>query len=117
MTVNIKRGDIAMAKLTGEYSAQSGYRPVLIMQNDVGNKFSPTTIIVPITSEIKKTNMPTHEVIRTVDASGLKYDSMVLCEQLTTIDKRKLNNVVGRIENQMVMNNISKACACAIALG
>lgn len=117
MTINIKRGDIAMANLTGEYSAQSGYRPVLIMQNDIGNKYSPTTIIVPLTSEIKKENMPTHEVIKTDDATGLKCNSMVLCEQLTTIDKRKLNNIVGKVNNQTVMNNISRACACAIALG
>jgi mRNA interferase MazF len=116
MITDIKRGDIIMANLKGEGSEQKGCRPVLIMQNNVGNKYSPTTIIVPITSKIRKLNMPTHKIIKVSEATGLRCDSMAECEQLTTIDKRKLSNKVGRVESDSLMKDIAVACACAIAL-
>lgn len=112
----IKRGDIVMAELQGEYSVQGGYRPVIIVQNDKGNKFSPTTIIVPLTSKMNKTNLPTHEIISTRDASGLSVDSVALCEQIITIDKRKIVKLVGKIKNDFVMKNISRACCISLNL-
>lgn len=112
--IDIKRGDIVMAKLTPELCVQGGMRPVLIMQNDIGNKYSPTTIIVPLTSELKKTNIPTHEVIEKKDAPGLSVDSMALCEQIRTIDKRKIKEKIGRISTGQVLDNVSRACRISL---
>lgn len=98
MTTNnttIKQGDIYYADLSGnKFSEQGNIRPVLIIQNNIGNKYSPTTIIVPLTTEIKKANMPTHAVIEK-NGTGLQHDSMALCEQVRTIDKRRLKDRVG----------------------
>lgn len=71
-------------------SEQGGIRPVIVIQNDVGNKFSPTVIVLPITSEIKKENLPTHYVLHKMNKNGLDVDSMVLAEQIRVIDKSRL---------------------------
>ena len=81
-------------------SEQGGIRPVIIIQNDVGNKFSPTVIVLPITSEIKKKSMPTHCVLHKTDRNGLEMDSMVLAEQIRVIDK------IGYLDNIKEQNDV-----------
>lgn len=97
----IYRGEIYYADLgTTTGSEQGGIRPVLILQNDVGNKYSPTTIIATITSKTKKGNMPTHITLHKSDMNGLKCDSMVALEQIRTIDKQRLKDRVGHINEE-----------------
>ena len=99
----VKRGDIYYADLRPVVgSEQGGVRPVLIVQNDIGNKFSPTTIVVPLTTRNKKSNVPTHSEIHKDINNGLKEDSIALCEQLRTIDKERLKNKVGSVDNDTV---------------
>ena len=114
--MNIKRGDIIMIQLHNDGSIQGGYRPCVIVQNDIGNKFSPTTIVVPLTKELKKTNLPTHEVVKREDANGLKLNSMGLCEQIITINKSSIIKKVGQVTNNMTMHNIMKACSISLGL-
>ena len=93
--MNIKRGDIFYADLSPVVgSEQGGVRPVLIVQNDVGNRFSPTVIAAAITSQQEKAKLPTHIQLGTVN-SGLLKDSVVLLEQIRTIDKRRLKEKNG----------------------
>ena len=88
--MNIKRGDIYYADLSPVVgSEQGGVRPVLIVQNDVGNRFSPTVIAAAITSQQSKANLPTHIQLG-ADSSGLSKNSVVLLEQIRTIDKKRL---------------------------
>lgn len=112
--MDIRRGDIIMVHFYGNGNIQNGYRPAVIVQNNIGNRFSPTTIVAPITSEIKKTNLPTHEVIKREDTNGLRFDSMALCEQLITINKSDINKKIGKITNENTMRNISKACSISL---
>ena len=95
----IKRGDIFFANLSPvEGSEQGGHRPVLIISNNQGNKFSPTVIIAIITSINKKVELPTHYILS--DDCGLKYQSMVECEQIRTIDRKRLCNYIGKINKK-----------------
>ncbi len=100
--MNIKRGDIYYADLSPVIgSEQGGIRPVLIVQNDVGNRFSPTVIAAAITSQQTKAKLPTHIAIG-AQTSGLSKDSVVLLEQVRTIDKRRLKEKMGTVsENSM----------------
>lgn len=96
----IKRGEIYYADLSPVVgSEQGGVRPVLIIQNDVGNKFSPTVIVAAITSQLSKAKIPTH-----VELSAREYklpkDSVVLLEQIRTIDKRRLKEKISVLDNQ-----------------
>jgi len=102
--VNIRRGDIYYADLSPVVgSEQGGIRPVLIVQNDIGNRFSPTVIAAAITSQRAKANLPTHISLSAVD-SGLSRDSIVLLEQVRTIDKHRLKERMGRLDpNAMEM--------------
>ena len=94
----IKRGEIYYADISPTIgSEQGGNRPVLILQNDVGNRYSPTTIVAPITSKKVHRNFPTHVQIQ---ADGLYFRSVVLLEQIRTIDKCRLGSYVGRLEPQ-----------------
>lgn len=94
----IKRGEIYYAELSPVIgSEQGGNRPVIILQNDKGNYHSNTTIVAAITSELDKTHLPTH-IIFTTD--GMKKKSMVLLEQIRTIDKSRLGNYVGTVDNK-----------------
>lgn len=104
--MNIKRGDIFYADLSPVVgSEQGGVRPVLIVQNNVGNKFSPTVIAAAITSQQSKANLPTHIPLH-ADTSGLSKDSVVLLEQVRTIDKKRLKEKMGSIdENSMLAIN------------
>lgn len=97
-------------------SKQSGYRPAIVMQNDIGNKFSPTLIVLPLTKRIKNIEQPTHLLIEKDSDNGLSFDSMVLAEQITTIDKNKVKKI-GRIFNRDLQKNIFKCCIHALAYG
>lgn len=94
----IKRGELYYADLSPVVgSEQGGIRPVLIVQNDVGNKFSPTVIAAAITSQINKAKIPTHIEVKASDV-GLPKDSVVLLEQLRTLDKRRLKEKIGALD-------------------
>ncbi len=95
----IRRGDIFIADLgnDGIGSEQHGKRPVLILQNDFGNFFSSTVTVVPITSSIKKTGLPTHYILKNTDF--LRKTSMILAESIKTIDKCRLIRVIGRLDD------------------
>lgn len=93
---NVRRGEIYYADLSPVVgSEQDGTRPVLIIQNDIGNKFSPTTIVAAITSKSDKAKLPTHVVVH---ADGLATESVVLLEQIRTIDKRRLIRYSGKLD-------------------
>ena len=94
--MNVKRGDIFYADLSPVVgSEQGGMRPVLIVQNDVGNKYSPTIIAAAVTSKINKAKLPTH--IELPSAYGLAKDSVILLEQIRTLDKRRLKERIGEL--------------------
>ncbi len=94
----IKRGEIYSADFgAGFGSEQGGIRPILILQNDKGNKYSPTTIVAAITSKKTKTALPTHVKI---NADGLKTESTVLLEQIRTIDKARLGECIGKLDSK-----------------
>lgn len=93
----MKKGEIYYADLNGATgSEQSGGRPVLIIQNDIGNKFSPTTIVAAITTNEKKSNMPTHVQLN-IDC-GLIQKSVVMLEQIRTVDKSRLRGKIGQCD-------------------
>jgi mRNA interferase MazF len=98
--VIVKRGDIFYADLSPVVgSEQGGIRPVLVIQNDVGNKYSPTVIVAAITSQINKAKMPTH-IELSGDVYGLSKDSVVLMEQIRTIDKKRLKEKIGHMDEE-----------------
>ena len=98
--MNIKRGDLYFADLSPVVgSEQGGTRPVLVVQNDVGNKYSPTVIVAAVTSRINKAKLPTHVEVK-AEGNGLSKDSVILLEQLRTIDKRRLREKVGRVDEE-----------------
>ena len=112
----IKRGDIFYADLSPVVgSEQGGLRPVLIIQNDVGNRYSPTVIAAAITSRMGKAKLPTHIDIH-ADRVGLSKDSVVLLEQIRTLDKRRLKEKMGHLDGA-VMAKINNAIAVSFGLG
>lgn len=115
MDTTVKRGDIFYADLSPVVgSEQGGTRPVLIVQNDTGNKHSPTVIAAAITSQTNKAKLPTH--IELIGKSvGLTKDSVVLLEQIRTIDKRRLREHMGRLDESM-MNRVDDAIAVSFGL-
>ncbi len=113
--MTIKRGDIFYADLSPVIgSEQGGVRPVLIVQNDVGNRYSPTVIAAAITSQHDKTELPTHIKVNAV-ASGLAKDSIVLLEQVRTIDKRRLKEKMGTLDLRS-MGEIDTALSVSFGL-
>lgn len=101
----VKRGDIYYADLSPVVgSEQGGIRPVLVIQNDIGNKYSPTVIAAAITSQINKAKMPTHIELAAKDY-GLNKDSVILLEQIRTIDKRRLREKIGRIDDGLMASD------------
>ncbi len=109
------RGDIYFAELSPVVgSEQGGFRPVLIIQNDIGNKYSPTVIVSAITSKIIKARIPTH-VELSAGVSGLDKDSVVLLEQIRTIDKRRLKRKIAKLDED-VMKQIDEALAISCGL-
>ena len=107
----IKRGDIYKADLSPVVgSEQGGIRPVVIVQNDMGNRYSPTIIVVPITTRLNKKNLPTHTKINN---SSLLKESIALMEQIRTIDKSRLIEFIG-VLNENEMNRITEALRISI---
>lgn len=113
--MQIKKGEIYYADLTPVVgSEQGGIRPVLIIQNDVGNRYSPTVIAAAITSQTNKKEMPTH--IKLYGCyRGLHRDSVVLLEQVRTIDRIRLREYIGRL-NAVTMQHVDQAIAVSFGL-
>ena len=113
--MTVRRGEIYYADLSPVIgSEQGGIRPVLIVQNDVGNKYSPTVIAAAITSQKYKTRLPTHISVNT-DNCGLQKDSVVLLEQVRTLDKQRLKERMGNLPDSE-MNKINKALSVSFGL-
>ena len=101
--LEIKRGYLYYADLSPVVgSEQGGIRPVLIIQNDIGNKYSPTVIVAAITSQINKAKLPTHIEI-SANEYGLNKDSVILLEQIRTIDKKRLREKIGCLDKNMML--------------
>lgn len=111
----VKRGDIFYADLSPVVgSEQGGIRPVLIVQNDVGNKYSPTVIASAITSQINKAKLPTHIEISAQDY-GLAKDSVILLEQIRTIDRKRLREKIGHLDDEL-MEKVNEALIISFGL-
>ena len=114
--MSVKRGDIFYADLSPVVgSEQGGLRPVLIIQNDVGNRYSPTVIAAAITSRLGKTRLPTHIDIN-AEKVGLAKNSVVLLEQIRTLDKRRLKEKMGHLDDKL-MDAVNTAIAVSFGLG
>ena len=112
---NVKRGDIFYADLSPVVgSEQGGIRPVIIIQNNIGNRYSPTVIISAITSQINKAKLPTHVEISS-EEYGLNRDSVVLLEQIRTIDKKRLKDKVCHLDNP-IMQRVNRALQISLEL-
>ena len=112
----IKRGDMFYADLSPVIgSEQGGIRPVLVIQNNVGNKYSPTVIVSAITSKLNKSKLPTHIELDS-EEFGLKSDSIILTEQIRTIDKSRLKEKIGHINDVNVMSQINSALGVSFGL-
>lgn len=112
----IRRGDIYYADLSPVVgSEQGGVRPVLIVQNDIGNKYSPTVIAAAITSKTDKNKMPTHIDVL-ADEFGLEKNSVILLEQIRTLDKKRLREKMGHLDEN-VMNEVNSAISVSFGLG
>ena len=106
--MTIKRGELYYADLSPVVgSEQGGIRPVLVVQNDVGNKYSPTVIAAAVTSKINKAKLPAHIELPS-SAYGLVRDSVILLEQIRTLDKRRLKERIGEL-NETTMSQVDKA--------
>ena len=111
----IRRGDIYYADLSPVIgSEQGGVRPVLIVQNDIGNKYSPTVIAAAITSQINKAKLPTHIEISALEY-GLLKDSVILLEQIRTIDKKRLREKIGHLDEDL-MDKVNEALSISFGL-
>lgn len=111
----VKKGDIYFADLSPVIgSEQGGIRPVLVVQNDVGNKYSPTIIVAAVTSQLNKSKLPTHVEIDARD-NGLSKKSVVLLEQLRTIDKKRLKERIGTIDEQL-LPNVNEALTVSLGI-
>jgi mRNA interferase MazF len=111
----IKRGEIYYAELNPVIgSEQGGTRPVLVIQNDIGNQFSPTTVVIAITSQIAKAKLPTHVEVK-AKRSGLERDSVILTEQIRTIDKSRLKEKVAFLDEEM-MQRVNQAMEISLGL-
>ena len=113
--MNIRRGDIYYADLSPVVgSEQGGVRPVLIIQNNIGNRFSPTVIAAAITSQRSKANLPTH-ILLNARTTGLAKDSIVLLEQVRTLDKHRLKERMGRLDSK-AMSLVDQALSISFGL-
>ena len=111
----MKRGDVYFADLSPVVgSEQGGVRPVLVIQNDIGNRFSPTVIVAAITAQIQKAKLPTHVEI---DAKtyGFDRDSVILLEQIRTIDKQRLTDKITHLDDEM-MNRVNEALMISLGM-
>lgn len=107
--MDIRRYDIVKANLSGAIgSEQGGIRPVLVIQNDVGNIYSCTTIVIPLTTKIKNLNQPTHTLIQKSVDSGLREDSMLLGEQMRVISNERIICKIGTVTNKEERESIKR---------
>ena len=114
-SLNVKRGDIFYAGLSPVVgSEQGGIRPVIIIQNDIGNRYSPTVIVAAITSQINKAKLPTHVEISS-EEYGLNRDSVVLLEQIRTLDKKRLKEKIGHMTEDD-MKKVNKSLLISLNL-
>jgi mRNA interferase MazF len=114
--VLVRRGDVFYADLNPVVgSEQGGIRPVLVVQNDVGNKYSPTVIVAAITSQIDKAKLPTHVELQS-EEYGLEKDSVILLEQLRTVDKKRLKEKI-TILDQDIMVKVDESLKISLGLG
>ena len=112
--IKVKRGDVYYADLSPVVGSEQGsVRPVVIIQNDVGNKYSPTTIIAAITSQMNKSKMPTH--VELTDLKDLPKHSVVLLEQIRTIDKRRLRDRIGKFDDRL-MRKLERALLISVGI-
>lgn len=112
----VKRGDMFYADLSPVVgSEQGGIRPVLIIQNDLGNKYSPTVIAAAITSQTNKTKLPTHIELGE-NKCGLKSNSVILTEQIRTIDKSRLKEKIGHIDDSEIISRLNNALGVSFGL-
>ena len=117
MDTSVKRGDIYYADLSPVVgSEQGGVRPVLIIQNDTGNRYSPTVIAAAITSQTGKAKLPTHIDLPVDHSCGLSRDSIVLLEQVRTLDKHRLKEKMGRLGPE-AMSRVDRALSVSFGLG
>jgi len=115
LTMIVRRGEIYYADLSPVVgSEQGGVRPVLIVQNDIGNKYSPTVIVAAITSQINKAKLPTH-VELSASEYGLPKDSVILLEQIRTIDKKRLREKICTLSSE-VMEKVNEALQISLGL-
>lgn len=113
--MNVKRGDVFFADLSPVVgSEQGGFRPVLIIQNDIGNRFSPTVIVAAITAQIQKAKLPTHVEID-AETYGLDRDSVILLEQIRTIDKQRLTDKITHLDDEL-MGRVTEALQISLGM-
>ncbi|MCG0313353.1 MAG: type II toxin-antitoxin system PemK/MazF family toxin [Calditerricola sp.] len=111
----VKRGDVFYANLSPVVgSEQGGVRPVLIIQNDIGNKYSPTVIVAAITAQIQKAKLPTHVEIP-AKPYGLEKDSVILLEQIRTIDKQRLTDKITHLDDEL-MQQVNESLQISLGL-
>ena len=111
-----RRGDIYYANLSPVVgSEQGGVRPVLVIQNNSGNRFSPTLIVAAITSQLNKSKIPTHVTVDNPQNHGLSKDSIILLEQIRTIDKLRMKNYIGQI-NRKTQRQVNRALKISLNL-
>jgi mRNA interferase MazF len=111
----VKRGDVFYADLSPVVgSEQGGVRPVLIIQNDIGNRFSPTVIVAAITAQIQKAKLPTHVEIE-AKTHGMERDSVILLEQIRTIDKQRLTDKITHLDDE-TMRKVDEALQISVGL-
>jgi mRNA interferase MazF len=114
MPLEVRRGEMYFADLSPtKGSEQDGYRPVLVVQNDRGNRYSPTVVVAAITGKPKKTNLPTHYMLPAF--RGLTIPSVVLCEQIRTIDKSRLQTYIGTLD-EITMRGIDRSIAVSMGI-
>ena len=117
MSDRFNKYDVIMCDLPeGIESVQSGYRPAIVLQNEIGNRFSPTLIVVPLTKKIKNLNQPTHLFIQKDENNKLDHDSMLLAEQIVTVSKNGAKRI-GKISDRNLQKSIFKCYIYAAAYG
>lgn len=111
----VKRGDVFFADLSPVVgSEQGGVRPVLVIQNDIGNRYSPTVIVAAITAQIQKAKLPTHVEI-SAERYGFDRDSVILLEQIRTIDKQRLTDKITHLDD-VIMSRVNEALQISLGL-
>lgn len=112
---SINRGDICLVDFgTTNGCVQGGLRPAIVIQNNIGNHFSPTILVVPLTSRLNKSNLPTHVFIPSGNG-GLKTNSLALAEQIQTVNKTQISKIIGYL-NSILINKIEHAIKVSLAL-